>query len=116
MRRTDTDPGKVYYRSDSRLFRMNEEWFFASREGDQGPYRSEGEANLELERHIAGSQMLTPLKTKAMEKLEIPDIDELPVVCFESSEEDSQIEADPYLADISELDNTSLLEYRTRTH
>ena len=117
MRRGDLDPNKVYYRSDSRTFRMNGQWFFASREGDQGPYFSEGEATLELKRHIEASQVLSPLKTKAVvdDPLEIPDITEAPVVevCF--GEEQRQVASgDPYLEDIFEVDNSSLRSYRER--
>ena len=117
MRRGDTDPKKVFYRSDSRTFRMNGQWFFASREGDQGPYFSEGEAELELKRHIEASQVLSPLKTKAVadDPLEIPDIAEAPVVEVPFGQpKDQDLAGDPYLDDIFEMDNSSLRSYRER--
>jgi hypothetical protein len=46
-----------FFRTSDRLFRMNGEWFFASREGDLGPYQTrdcaEREAELYVERAIA---------------------------------------------------------------
>lgn len=36
MRRNDQQ-AKTYFRSE-RLFTMNDQWYFASREGDQGPF------------------------------------------------------------------------------
>ena len=117
MRCGDTDPNKVYYRSDSRTFRMNGQWFFASREGDQGPYFSAGEAEAELQRHIEASQALSPFKTKAVvdDPLEIPDIAEAPVVqvCF-GKQQDEDANGDPYLEDIFKMDNSSLRSYRER--
>lgn len=116
MRRGDTDPNKVYYRSDSRIFRMNGQWFFASREGDQGPYTKECEANAELVRHVVATQVLTPLKTKAaIDKLDIPDISEAPIVSVNfAKREQSKADGDPYLEDISEMNNSSLRAYRER--
>ena len=47
------EPGdKRYFRASERVFRMNEAWFFAAREGDQGPYPSEPEALVEMQRYI----------------------------------------------------------------
>ena len=50
--RHDDHENKRYYRSSERVFRMNSEWFFAAREGDQGPYPSQNEAEREVERYI----------------------------------------------------------------
>lgn len=59
MRREDTDPTRVQFRSVSRLFRMNGKWFFASREGDKGPYHSETDAQIELNYHVDATRTLT---------------------------------------------------------
>ena len=117
MRRGDLDPNKVYYRSDSRTFRMNGQWFFASREGDQGPYLSEGEAALELKRHIEASKVLSPLKTKAVtdDPLEIPHITEAPVLeVYFGRQLDQHTSGDLYFENIFEVDNSSLRSYRER--
>lgn len=51
MRRDDTS-NKTYFRSSERIFRMNELWYFASREGDKGPFLSERKARREVERFV----------------------------------------------------------------
>jgi|GEM_PF-1556174 len=50
--RTGEAGDKRYFRASERVFRMNEAWFFAAREGDQGPYPSEDEALMEMKRYI----------------------------------------------------------------
>ena len=54
LRTSDNDRDKRYFRSSERLFRANEAWYFASREGDQGPYRTEAEASLAMSRYTDG--------------------------------------------------------------
>ena len=51
-KRRDDPADKRFFRASERVFRMNEAWFFAAREGDQGPYASEGEALMEMQRYI----------------------------------------------------------------
>lgn len=50
MRKDDHDDG-TYFRSRDRVFCMNGEWFFQTRENDHGPYRSRDEAEIELARY-----------------------------------------------------------------
>lgn len=50
--RKEDSEDKRYFRASERLFRMNEAWFFAAREGDQGPYPDEREAVVEMRRYI----------------------------------------------------------------
>lgn len=51
--RRDDDPGKNirFFRSE-RLYRINSEWFFAAREGDMGPYTTEGAAERAILQYI----------------------------------------------------------------
>jgi len=51
MRKTDTDE-KTRFRSADRLFQANERWWFCTRDGDHGPFRSRKEAQDALERFI----------------------------------------------------------------
>jgi hypothetical protein len=52
-RDTDDDPRNVtHFRAGSRIFHSNNEWYFSSREGEHGPWRSEQEAARELETYI----------------------------------------------------------------
>jgi len=45
--RRDDEKEKTYFRSD-RLFTMNGQWYFASREGDQRPYATREAAQRDL--------------------------------------------------------------------
>ena len=38
MRRGDLDSDRRYFRSETRVLNLNGSWYFATREGDQGPY------------------------------------------------------------------------------
>ena len=40
MRKTDKESNASYFRSPDRFIRVNEEWWFTTREGDQGPFAS----------------------------------------------------------------------------
>jgi hypothetical protein len=53
MRKTDPQE-KTHFRSEDRIFRGNDRWWFATREGDQGPHDSRREAQYWLEQHIVG--------------------------------------------------------------
>ena len=57
-RHDDTDKDKRYFRAPERLFVINDDWYFAAREGDQGPYGSEADAQVELSRFVAAQTEL----------------------------------------------------------
>jgi len=50
--RHDDHENKRYFRSPDRVFQINGDWYFATREGDQGPFASEAEVQREVERFI----------------------------------------------------------------
>ena len=52
VRQEDSDK-KCYFRSPERVFHMNGSWYFATREGEQGPYPSEQQAHVEILRFIS---------------------------------------------------------------
>ena len=53
IRKTDTEPDNVaHFRAGSRIFRMNNEWYFSSREGEHGPFQTEQGAVMELETYV----------------------------------------------------------------
>jgi len=55
MRKKDDVKSKLrYFRAGDRIFKQNEAWYFAAREGDQGPYSSRGQAELEARRFVIG--------------------------------------------------------------
>ena len=51
MTRRDDQEDKTYFRSN-RLFCSNGQWFFVTREGEQGPYSKRDQAEAALERFI----------------------------------------------------------------
>ena len=53
MRHTDGDRGRTYFRSEARIFHQNGVWYFATREGDQGPFAREDVARREAARYTA---------------------------------------------------------------
>jgi len=50
MRQGDSEP-RNYFRSETRLFNLNGSWYFATREGDQGPFASRDRAQAEAQRY-----------------------------------------------------------------
>jgi hypothetical protein len=51
MRRREDNEDRTYFRSD-RLFLMNGQWYFSSREGDCGPFASREVAHAALARFV----------------------------------------------------------------
>ena len=53
MRRTDPDStSRSFFRTRNRIFSMNGQWFFATREGEVGPFRSREVAAKEATRYV----------------------------------------------------------------
>lgn len=53
MEKRQSDPQEVEYRrAESRTFKRNEQWYFASREGETGPFESEAEAIADMEAYV----------------------------------------------------------------
>lgn len=49
-----TDPaGKTYFRSGDRIFSLNGQWYFQTREHDHGPFQSRAVADRELARYVS---------------------------------------------------------------
>ena len=49
-----TDPkGKTFFRSGDRVFSLNGQWYFQTREHDHGPFANRTTAELELERYVS---------------------------------------------------------------
>jgi len=73
-RSTDAGGDSVHFRAQSRIFRMNDnEWYFSTREGDNGPFQSESDAQRELDTYI--KLLATPSepeKPKPREQKESP--------------------------------------------
>ncbi|MDH3642970.1 MAG: DUF6316 family protein [Gammaproteobacteria bacterium] len=53
MKKRKTDKDDVaHFRAGSRIFRLNNEWYFSSREGEHGPFESEEDAARELQAFV----------------------------------------------------------------
>lgn len=51
-RQSDLDE-VAFERSESRTFERNGKWYFATREGEFGPFATEGEATEDMEAYVA---------------------------------------------------------------
>jgi len=69
-RQSDVTHDRQWNRTDERVFRGSDGWFFASREGDMGPFETQGEAMEQLEAFV----MLIDLK----EENELPVTPDVP--------------------------------------
>jgi len=59
MRSTDgNDNSRHFFRSQERLFCLNGKWYFATREGDCGPFPTKDIARAEISRYIADRKAL----------------------------------------------------------
>ncbi|MCP5178563.1 MAG: DUF6316 family protein [Pseudomonadales bacterium] len=61
--RQSDDKKKRYFRSDDRVFRQGDGWYYSAREGDRGPFANEHVARAELERFIQEQKDLGALKS-----------------------------------------------------
>jgi len=57
MRRTDTGPN-VYFRSEDRIMCRGSDWYFQSREGDQGPFATCEQAERELKVYVETMELI----------------------------------------------------------
>jgi hypothetical protein len=53
MRSSDVGPERVYFRTEARVFNQNGAWYFATREGDQGPFARQDIAWQEASRYAS---------------------------------------------------------------
>lgn len=75
-RSTDNaDPKGNAFRSPMRLFIINGEWWFSTREVDQGPYPTREAAELDLKRYAA---MMEKTSGEKMEVKEVKEVKEVP--------------------------------------
>ncbi len=88
MRKEDTkDSKKSFFRARDRMFKLSEAWYFGTREGDQGPFRTRDRAVREISRYVAERQDLRTFQ-KARE-------DHRPRLPFGLVVEDSELELLP---------------------
>ncbi len=52
MRQSDPK-GKTYFRSADRIFSLNGQWYFQTREHDHGPFANRTTAEMELARYVS---------------------------------------------------------------
>ena len=88
MRKEDTkESKKSFFRARDRMFKLSEAWYFGTREGDQGPFRTRDRAVREISRYVAERQDLRTFQ-KARE-------DRRPRLPFGIVVEDSELELLP---------------------
>ncbi len=69
-RQSDPDQTREYARTRPRVFDHGGDWYFSSREGDMGPFETQGEATEQLDAYV----MLIDLKEEN-ERPVTPDMD-----------------------------------------
>lgn len=75
MDKRKTDPDNVaHFRASSRIFRLNGEWYFSSREGEHGPFQSEQDAARELETYVKLNSIEKEDDADALEIVEEPEL------------------------------------------
>lgn len=71
MRRTDSpDRTRSYFRSAERVFALNGQWFFGTREGEVGPFATREEALSEVARFVREKHDLELFQTLRAEHAE----------------------------------------------
>jgi hypothetical protein len=66
--RQDDQNSKCYFRSAGRVIHMNGAWYFVTREGEEGPYPSESEAQIEVARYISDQAELANFQASREEE------------------------------------------------
>ncbi len=89
MTRRDDIEDKTYFRSD-RLFCSNGQWFFSTREGDQGPFAERDLAEAALRRFVGEKVDLEDFQTSR--DAEVVDIDRLTTIKKPVDDDGNQIE------------------------
>ncbi len=81
MRRCDDlDSSRCFFRSDERVIHLNGTWYFASREGEQGPFTSRDEASVEMQRFVVEVQQLSAFQaSRDAAKIKITDLELVPM-------------------------------------
>ena len=69
-RQSDPDQDLAYERTQPRVFNREGDWYFSSREGEMGPFETQGEATEQLDAYV----MLIDLKEENEQPV-TPDID-----------------------------------------
>ncbi len=63
--RKDDATDSTQFRSADRVFCLNGQWFFQTREQDHGPFTSRGAATVELERYVTEMDFFSDVKDPA---------------------------------------------------
>lgn len=62
MRESDENSSVRYFRAANRYFCQDGKWWFCTRESEEGPFNSRGEAEAALERYLNSLEMLQKMQ------------------------------------------------------
>ena len=62
MRKTDNNRNTKHFRSADRLFRVDDQWYVETREGDIGPFPTRQDATMRLRQHVGEQESLQHAK------------------------------------------------------
>ena len=89
MGRRDDIEDKTYFRSD-RLFCSNGQWFFATREGERGPFVSRDDAQAALARFVGEKRDLEDFQTTR--EAEVRHTERLTTIAKRKEEDANRVE------------------------
>ena len=85
MRKSDEQQERHYFRMGDRFFRVDDHWFYTTREGDEGPFRSREEAQTHLSRYLAMQELAE--KQSAKKRIDQKKVFDRKKMRLESDEE-----------------------------
>ena len=68
MRESDEKPSASHFRATERFFRENGQWYFSTREGEEGPFRTREAAEAAMQRYVKSIQAAANFKKEQTEK------------------------------------------------
>jgi hypothetical protein len=68
MRDTDENEKIRHFRMGHRFFNENGSWWYTTREGEEGPFKSREQAEAAMERYVASIKSMQEFKRKHAEK------------------------------------------------
>ena len=73
MRDSDDNEKIRHFRTGNRFYNQNGSWWFSTREGEEGPFRSREQAEAGMARYVEAIRAMHALKLKHSEKYKTDD-------------------------------------------
>ena len=73
MRDSDDNEKIRHFRTGNRFFNQNGSWWFSTREGEEGPFRSREHAEAGMARYVESIRAMHAFKLKQSERYKVDD-------------------------------------------